>query len=302
MTNLHPFDHVWPLFAPLSRATTPLRQGLLRRQLLAAGVQMRDVMLEGVRLNCYVRELPNPTTPPLLFIHGLGDSAMTWGGLYSLLPERNIYAIDLPGYGFSSLPRGKSHATIDEMRDMLEMLIHETIRQPPVIIGNSMGGWLAIALALHAPELARGLVLLNPGGALLGGATAYSEFRELLSAADLGSARLVLRRMFGAVPKPLLYVSQSALQAVFQRPVVADFMTGLTEEAFLSAEQLCQVQVPSALVWGQADAFLPDGSFAFFRDHLAHTTLHVLPDVGHLAHVERPVEVAVVIEQVARWG
>lgn len=298
MPTPHPFDRIWPLLAPLSRASGPLRSGLERRRMLEAGVEMRETVIAGTRLNYYVRQ-GLPDQAPLLLVHGLGDSAMTWSPLFQLLPNHTLYALDLPGYGFSSPPYGRSYGTIGEMRDLLAAFACDIIGVSPVIVGNSMGGWLAVELGLHAPDVMRGVVLLNPGGALLDGEASYAEFRDLLGAQDLASARLVLRRMFGAVPRPLLYLSQSALQEVFQRPVVRDFVATLRDDEFLHEQRLHELRVPAALVWGEMDKFLPQGSFAFFRDHLPNAELHVLPGVGHLPHTERPRAVAQIIETFA---
>ena len=296
--SLHPLDRIWPLFAPLSRATGPLRIGLTRRQLQQQGVEMRAAQINGVRVNFYTRR-GEASKPPLLFVHGLGDSALTWALMFNLLPEYTIHAIDLPGYGLSTLPRGQTYATIGEMRDLLATFVEEVIGQPAVVVGNSMGGWLAVELARVAADTTRGLVLINPGGALLGGHSSYTEFRALLNATDLASTRLVLRRMFGAVPRPLLYISQSALQETFQRVVVRDFMQAVTEAEFLQAEDLRAVRVPVQLVWGETDAFLPAGSLDFFRDNLPNAAVDVLPGIGHFPQTELPHEVASIIARFA---
>lgn len=291
---MHPFDRVWPLFAPLSRASGALRTGFERRQMLNAGVEMCSAMLGDWRISYYLHH-GSPGRKPLLLIHGLGDSAMTWAPLFTHLPGYTLYAIDLPGYGFSSPPAGRSYATIGEMRDLLATFTRDVIGQPPIVVGNSMGGWLAIELALDMANDIRGMVLLNPGGALLGGEASYAEFRDLLCAPDLASARLVLRRMFGAVPRPLLYMGQSSLQQSFARPVVRDFIAALRDDEMLIESRVGNLSVPTILVWGEKDAFLPDGSFDFFRDHLPNAELHILPGIGHLPHAERPSDVAQII-------
>lgn len=291
----HLIDRVWPLLAPLSRASGPLRTGLERRRMLKAGVEMHTRRVAGTQINYYLRR-GSPNRVPLLLIHGLGDSAITWSPLFDALPGHTLYALDLPGYGFSSAPPGRSYATIAEMRDLIKEFARDAIGELPIVVGNSMGGWLALELGLHAPDATRGMVLLNPGGAMLGGEASYLEFRDLLNAQDLASARLVLRRMFGAVPRPLLYLSQSTLREVFQRPVVRDFVDALRDDEFLQEERLRSLSTPVVLVWGETDRFLPEGSFVFFRDHMPNAEVHVLPGIGHLPHSERPRAVAQIIE------
>ncbi|MBC8164013.1 MAG: alpha/beta fold hydrolase [Roseiflexaceae bacterium] len=298
MSGMHPLDRIWPLFAPLSRASGPLRLGMARRQLQQGGVEMRATRIDGMTINYYARS-GDPSRPPLVFVHGLGDSALTWALMFGLLGEYSIYALDLPGYGLSGLPRGQTFATIAAMRSVLITFIEEQVGRPALVVGNSMGGWLAAEVARTKLDTTRGLVLINPGGALLDGALSYEEFRALLAADDLASARLVLRRMFGAVPRPLLYVSQSAIQDIFKRPVVRDFMASVTEQEFLQAEDLQALAVPILLLWGETDAFLPSGSLEFFRKNLAAAETHILAGVGHVPQNERPRQIAALIEAFA---
>jgi pimeloyl-ACP methyl ester carboxylesterase len=101
--------------------------------------------------------------PPVLLLHGLGDSSATWA---ALLPElartHRVIAPDLLGHGRSDTPRGDysipAHA--NDLRDLLDAL---RLRRATVI-GHSLGGGLAMQLAYQFPHLVDRLILVAPGG------------------------------------------------------------------------------------------------------------------------------------------
>jgi pimeloyl-ACP methyl ester carboxylesterase len=233
---------------------------------------------------------------PILLVHGIGDNALSWSIVMRLLArDHRVYAIDLPGYGLSGAPAGRRHATLGEMRDVLASFTREVIGQPALVVGNSMGGWLAVKLAWAAPELTRAIVLIDAGGAPLEGRASWEPFGDLIAVRDLKTSRMIFRQMFGA--GPLLYLGQRGLQELFQRQVVREFVAGMVaatavEDELLRPDDLRRLPAPAALIWGLADTFLPRGSLEFFRENLPGAPTLLLRRCGHLPQVERPRAVA----------
>ncbi len=297
-------DRFWSLFGPLSRGSAAAISGFARRRLLAEGAEEREVTLGHVRVNYYIQGPAGADGqhqgPPLLLVHGLGDKALTWALVMPKLAQRHtVYAVDLPGYGFSSLPAGQTHLTLDATTALLEQFLQQVIGRPALVVGNSMGGWLAVQLAWLVPELVRGAVLLNPGGAPLEGELSWTPFRDMVAVPDLTTARAIMRQMFGRVPLPLLYFSQSALQYQFQRQVVREFVTAVQENEFLQADHLRELPVPAMLIWGLADRFLPEGSLDFFRDNMPNAEQIFIEGCGHIPQTERPSMVVAAVERFA---
>lgn len=287
------------LGAPLSRVIIPLALGLTRRVLLGAGARSEQRRLAGVLTHFFHlagRPGSDPATP-LVLIHGIADSALTWaftlGGMARLGP---VYAIDLPGFGQSGHPPGKRFASIAEQTAVLGALLRDVVGRPAILVGNSMGGWIAARLALESPELVRGVVLLDPGGALLEGRASWDPFVASVAMPDLRSVRAIYRQMFGRVPLPL-YLAQHSFQELFLRESVRQFVQAAVQAAesedvlasgFFAPADLQRISVPTALIWGDRDTFLPAGSFEFFRDNLPGAQIHVLKGCGHLPQRERP--------------
>jgi pimeloyl-ACP methyl ester carboxylesterase len=300
-------ERMLAISAPLSRAIVPLLNGLARRHLLQSGAQQHEVFLNGMAINYYVKQPRHAASElPILLIHGIADGALTWSFVLGPLARTHpVYAIDLPGYGYSGLPAGRGHATLDEMCAVLALFLREVIGQPTLVVGNSMGGWLAVKLGWAVTELVRGVVLLNAGGAPLSDTDAWLLFAEMIDIRDMPMARQVFRQMFGAIPAPLLYLGQHSLQEMFQRQVVREFVADLKSKStkpndvLLKPDDLGNLPVPAALIWGLGDQFLPAGSLEFFRANMPAAPTLLLKRCGHLPQRERPLPVLRFIERFA---
>lgn len=105
--------------------------------------------------------------PPMVLVHGLGGSVYNWVEVGPRLAERHrVLALDLPGFGRTP-PAGRS-AHVESLRAVLDRLITKEIGQPTILIGNSMGGLIAMMEAAAAPEAVERLVLVNPAAAAPG--------------------------------------------------------------------------------------------------------------------------------------
>jgi pimeloyl-ACP methyl ester carboxylesterase len=147
-------------------------------------------------------------------------------------------------------------------------------------------------------------VLLDAGGAPLKGRESWLPFGEAIGMSDLRSARLAFRRMFGGIPAPLLYLGQHSLQDLFQRAVVRQFVASMVavenvDDVLLRPRDLRELPVPSALIWGIDDRFLPEGSLEFFSENMPGAPKLLLAHCGHLPQRERPRAVLRFIRQFA---
>ena len=101
--------------------------------------------------------------PPIVFVHGLGSSAATWAQCMSLLGLHfEVLAVDLLGHGGSSVPDDPDAYTRDlALADIDDVLA--TLDSPAVLVGHSLGGYLALAHAATRPGVARAIVVINTG-------------------------------------------------------------------------------------------------------------------------------------------
>ena len=100
--------------------------------------------------------------PTLVLIHGFGDHLMTWRAVFDrLATSHRVIAFDLPGFGVSEKPDGKY--TLDAQTDRVRSLL-ENVPGPVVLVGHSMGGEIALNVALADPDRVQSLVLIAPAG------------------------------------------------------------------------------------------------------------------------------------------
>ena len=106
-------------------------------------------------------------TPPIVFVHGMGSSSATWAECMALLHDRFlVVAVDLLGHGASPVPDDPAEYTRDRALDDLDELLADLQAETgsrAVIVGHSLGGYLALAHAATRPGVAAGIVVLNTG-------------------------------------------------------------------------------------------------------------------------------------------
>ena len=106
-------------------------------------------------------------TPPIVFLHGMGSSSATWTECMALLHDRFlVVAIDLLGHGASPVPDDPAEYTRDRALDDIDELLADLQAETgsrAVIVGHSLGGYLALAHAATRPGVAAGIVVLNTG-------------------------------------------------------------------------------------------------------------------------------------------
>src|SRR5439155_530103 len=133
-----------------------------------------------------------PGGPELLILHGLGDSIAGWARVLGPLSRTHrVHIVDLPGHGLSAPPADFRLGTLLE-----PVARYAAGLRSPLLVGHSLGGWLAARLALRPQTSASGLLLVNPAGAVLPAAE-WAGFRQLLDTVD---ARAYLERAFHPPP------------------------------------------------------------------------------------------------------
>lgn len=229
--------------------------------------------------------------PTFVVLHGIGSAASQFARLLlALRPHaRRVLAPDLPGHGFSDDPPEPLHPELlfATLRDLLDRLCNE----PVVLLGNSLGGALALRYGLDHPDRVRKLVLISPAGAqmtTLEWESLLSDFR--VQTAD--QARRLMDRLYHRTP-PYMPLFANSLRDSLQRRVVRDMLRTASQADLPTPERLRELNVPTLLIWGRSERLLPPSSLAYFRAHLpAHTLIEEVEGFGHCPHVDDPVRLA----------
>ncbi|MGB7563227.1 MAG: alpha/beta fold hydrolase [Prochlorococcaceae cyanobacterium] len=264
----------------------------------------------GHSVHCLSRSPADPFGPALLLVHGFGASTDHWRFNVPVLAERHeVHAIDLLGFGRSAKPEGLAYGG-DLWRDQLAAYVRERIGRPTVLVGNSLGGYSALAAAVALGELAAGVVLLNAAGPF------SAEQREpkgwgAIARATVGSALLrspVLQRLlFENLRRPAtirrtlnqVYVDRTNVDEELVHSILAPSRDPGAFGVFRTVFDIPrgqpldglfeQLKAPLLLIWGLKDPWInAEGRRARFLAHAPDGTREVLLEAGHCPHDEVP--------------
>ncbi|MBW2270179.1 MAG: alpha/beta fold hydrolase [Deltaproteobacteria bacterium] len=243
--------------------------------------------------------------PVLLLIHGMAGSATTWKHVMPALSEEfTVVAPDLLGHGCSEKGMGDYSLgnLASSLRDLLVALGHDHAS----IVGQSLGGGVAMQLAYQFPERCERLVLVSSGG--LG-----REVNQLLRLLSLpGSAAVLSLACSAPVQRAIEGVADLASRVgLHPAPVIGELWRSYsslgdedTRRAFLRTLRAVidregqavsattrlhlAAEVPTLIVWGGADAIIPVEHAHEAHAAIEGSRLEIFDEVGHYPHVEAP--------------
>lgn len=228
----------------------------------------------------YVGRRPVPERqPPVVFVHGAGGTHQHW--LYQVrdLPETATYAPDLPGHGRS---QGPGRDRIAAYSDWLVAFLDSVGLEQVVLTGHSMGGGIALEVALRYPGRVAGLGLVATG-ARMGVAPALLERLEQDPEA---AARLIAGWSYGPeATAEMVRQGRRQLQQAQPKVLYGDFVAC---DAFDVRECLAEISAPAFVLCGTQDRMTPAKYAAFLRDGIAGSTLHLVEGAGHMVLLEQP--------------
>jgi pimeloyl-ACP methyl ester carboxylesterase len=235
-------------------------------------------------------ELPGPrgrvvyfaggSGPTVVLLHGANDQAGAWARLARpLAAAHRLLVVDLAGHGESG-PRDGELSVGDLLKSVEAVLDAEARGGKVSLVGNSMGGWLSLLLALARPEQVERVVLLN--GAALVGETQVNllpRTREEARASIQALSGRAGRRVPGFVLDDIARRSAgSPLERLLRSPL----------EPYLLEGKLGDVQQPVTLIWGAADQVMTVAYAEKVAAALPRAKLLTIEGCGHVPQRECP--------------
>ncbi|MGX6602915.1 alpha/beta fold hydrolase [Micromonosporaceae bacterium Da 78-11] len=276
----------------------------------------RRVVIGGAML--HVRDTPatGPGAEPAVYVHGLGGSSQNFTDVAGLLADRfDAQAVDLPGFGYSDpSPR----YSIPAFAATLTGYLDHAGRGPVHLVGNSLGGSIAVRVAALRPDLVRSLTLISPAMPFLDPRrTAQGPVLPLLALprADRlfawGMARMtaeemaeqVLAACFGDTTKVNEQRRAEAIEEIRLRYTVAHYpkaylgtlrgLVGSFLRAYLPGpgsqwRLAARVQAPTLVIGGLNDKLVDARVPVQVARVIPDSRLLILPGVGHVAQMEVP--------------
>jgi pimeloyl-ACP methyl ester carboxylesterase len=231
---------------------------------------------------------------PILLLHGFDSSVMEWRRLQPLLAEnREIWAVDLLGFGFSDRPAGLSFSPTS-ICEHLYSFWQMMIQRPVVIVGASMGGAAAIDFTLKYPQAIEKLVLIDSAGLQQPPKIGKLMFPPLdrLATSFLSNPQ-IRQGVSKAAYFDQVWASEDArvcaalhLQCVGWREALIGFTKSGGYGNF--GNLLGQIKQPALILWGRQDQILGVKDADLFQKLLPQSKLAWIESCGHVPHLEQP--------------
>ncbi|HEY7953334.1 MAG TPA: alpha/beta fold hydrolase [Solirubrobacteraceae bacterium] len=250
--------------------------------------------------------------PPVVFVHGLSGCWQNWlEQLPVLAANHRVVALDLPGFGYSQMPR--EPITISIYARILDQVMAALEIDAAAVVGNSMGGFTAADLAIAFPQRVERLVLAAPAGI-----SSYNNRKALRWA-------LWIRRMWPLIAAQANWVAGHA-EAVSRRarlrevtmyvpilhpsrlPAVlaAEQLRGTGKPGFVQAleanlnydfrHRLPEIVCPTLVVWGEQDRLITVRDADVFTELIPDARKVIFDDTGHAPMIERPARFNALLE------
>jgi pimeloyl-ACP methyl ester carboxylesterase/putative sterol carrier protein len=267
-----------------------------KRARKATDIDQVDIQADGVNLSCYVLG----SGPAILLIHGLGASKISWLPILPPLAERyRVIVPDLPGHGESEKLRTDYSPRF--YAKVLRHLLDRVEVEQAMAVGNSMGGRIAVEMALRSPGRVSALGLVAP--AVPGVRMRYLMGFTRVLPTEFGAipfplrerwTELILRRLFanpGFLNDAALHAASGEFIRIYKDPVArmaffSSLRHLLTErpEPFFST--LRRIKQPTVVILGEHDRLVPPKLGVRLAARMRDADLVVLPNVGHVPQFE----------------
>jgi 2-hydroxy-6-oxonona-2,4-dienedioate hydrolase len=223
----------------------------------------------------------------VILLHGLGAVKEVWLRNFAALAAKyHVYAIDQLGFGHSDKPLLDYRITT--WVDFLQAFMQEQNIAKATIVGNSLGGWIALEFAVEHPEMVDKLVLVDAAGLRWEQGGAAVE----LNPSSIGETRTMLESIF--YDKEM--VTDDFVTMVFTNHMrnndgytVHSTLAGFTHPAF-EDDKLGSIHAPTLVVWGRQDALIPVARAEKFRDGIPGAKMVVFDQCGHVPQIEKAEE------------
>jgi pimeloyl-ACP methyl ester carboxylesterase len=250
---------------------------------------------------------------PLVFIHGLSGCWANWlEQLPMLACEHRVVTLDLPGFGYSPMPR--QPITMSGYAQLLDRLLGELQIDAATVVGNSMGGFISAELAISFPQRVERLVLISAAGISTTGHRGSTRVLPMLRRAETvlaATGAWVASKSDAVARHPRL--REATLNVVIRHPrrlpaaLAAEQLRGAGKPGFMQAlqavldydirERLPEIACPTLIVWGDSDRLITVSDADVFAELIPNSRKVIYADTGHMSMLERPAAFNALLEQ-----
>lgn len=235
---------------------------------------------------------------PLVFIHGFMGAAYDWRfNIPELGKHFAVKAFDLPGFGYSDKPLDFPYSS-EGYADFVKAYLDECSIKKAVLVGNSIGGQIALGTCLKYSDRVSALILIDSGG--------YPGSMRLLL------FRLLKIKIIGALMMSL--ITRSAVRYVLMNDILRDgsivtddainyyynvyktadarkippvVVRNMIKDERCIYSKLNEIKCPTLVIWGAQDKVIPPYYAELFKEEISTAKLMIVEDAGHMPHVDK---------------
>jgi abhydrolase domain-containing protein 6 len=255
--------------------------------MLKHGIDKHDVAVGQYKIH-YLEAKPKGNGPdkPLLLIHGLGARATNWNPVIPQLAANgyHVYALDLLGYGDSPKPKDGDYTLSGEEKIVLGFA--QAINLPKAdVAGWSMGGWVAMKVALDHPDLVRRLMVYDTAGL-------YFQVNFPLSLFAPNTPQELNQLLYQIEPnKPFVHTPSYVIPGMLRHMKGSQFILDASFRSMLTGSELLdfrvnQLKMPMLIVWGTEDKLTPISMGLRLHASVPQSVFVGIGGCGHLTVAE----------------
>jgi pimeloyl-ACP methyl ester carboxylesterase len=223
--------------------------------------------------------------PAVILLHGLGGTKEHWGANFAALSSKyRVYALDQLGFGHSDKPQ--TDYKIATWADFLQGFMQSQNIPKATVVGNSLGGWIALEFTATHPEMVDKLVLVDAAG--LAGEIPI----ELLNPSSIAAWRTLLELIF--YDKKI--VTDDVVRQAFSNRLrnndgytIERTLAGFARPQF-EDEKLKSIHAPTLVVWGRNDGLISVDYAEKLGSGILGAKVVVFEQCGHVPQIEKPEE------------
>lgn len=300
----------WPLYALFGLAVFAgvamwaYAPSLPPETLIARYANDRSRFVDVGGVKAHVREQGNPDGVPIVLIHGSNGSLHMWEGwARELGREARVISVDLPGHGLTG-PWPRDEYTVEAYADFIEVLIDTLRLEKVVVAGHSLGAAVAWTFAATRPDRVIQLVLVDAAGypRQAGDVPLPTRLARTPFVGDLGiyfkPEGLVRRSLTEAYADPAMVTPERVRRHAdlqrFPGNREATLQRARTQDP-LDPTPLRRMDVPTLIIWGAKDRWVPVGDAFRFQEDIKGARLEIFENLGHNPMEEAPRATAAVV-------
>jgi pimeloyl-ACP methyl ester carboxylesterase len=217
--------------------------------------------------------------PILLFLHGSGGDHTAWPEALWKLPRADVYLIDLPGHGRSS---GRSRNSVEDYADFIGLFVSELGLKQVVLAGHSLGGAIALNIAIRAPVWLSRIILVGTGARLR---VAPAILEGLLTDPQDAVNKICELSFYRHAPGSRAHPYCDVL-AHTDPNVIHDDLTAC--DRFDVMDSIGQISIPVLIISGMMDKLTPVKYGRYLHERLMDSKRLIIDNCGHMMALEQP--------------